>query len=58
LEQCFPNHEGDLPIGREQLVELFKVFKIPEPIFGRKEYSFEHFLNELVRPNQNLRSST
>ena len=55
LEQWFPTMKATFPIGREQLVELFKVFKIPEPIFGRKEYSFEQFLNELVRPNQNLR---
>ena len=33
----------------------FSYFKAPEPIFGRKEYTFDQFLNEIVRPNQNLR---
>ena len=38
--------------GRET---IFSYFKAPEPIFGKRAYTFDQFLNEIVRPNQNLR---
>lgn len=55
LEQWFPVLKAGFPIAVEDLKKVFGYFKAPEPIFGRKEYTFDQFLNEIVRPNQNLR---
>lgn len=55
LEQWFPVLKAGFPITVEDLKKVFGYFKAPEPIFGRKEYTFDQFLNEIVRPNQNLR---
>ena len=55
LEQWFPVMKSGFPIVIADLRKLFSYFRAPEPIFGRKEYSFDQFLNEIVRPNQNLR---
>ena len=55
LEQWFPVLKAGFPISVEDLKKVFGYFKAPEPIFGRKEYTFDQFLNEIVRPNQNLR---
>ena len=55
LEQWFPVMKAGFPIPIDDLRKLFSYFKAPEPIFGRKEYTFDQFLNEIVRPNQNLR---
>lgn len=55
LEQWLPVMKEGFPIGLEALRKLFVIFKIPEPIFGRKEYTYNQFLDELIRPNENLR---
>jgi exopolyphosphatase/guanosine-5'-triphosphate,3'-diphosphate pyrophosphatase len=55
LEQWFPVLKAGFPIPVEDLKNVFSYFKTPEPIFGRKEYSFDQFLKEIVQPNQNLR---
>ncbi|NCB16878.1 MAG: hypothetical protein EOM65_11975 [Synergistales bacterium] len=55
LEQWFPVLKAGFPIAVEELKGVFFYFKVPEPIFGRKEYTFDQFLNEIVKPNQNLR---
>ena len=55
LEQWLPVMKEGFPIGLEALKKLFGIFKIPEPIFGRTEYTYSQFLNELIRPNENLR---
>ena len=55
LEQWFPVLKAGFPIAVEDLKGVFFYFKVPEPIFGRKEYTFDQFLNEIVKPNQNLR---
>ena len=55
LEQWFPVLKAGFPISVDDLKGVFFYFKVPEPIFGRKEYTFDQFLNEIVKPNQNLR---
>lgn len=55
LEQWYPVMKAGFPISVEDLKKLFSYFKVPEPLFGRKEYTFSQFLDEIVRPNQNLR---
>ncbi len=55
LEQWFPVLKAGFPIAVEDLKGVFFYFKVPEPIFGRREYTFDQFLNEIVKPNQNLR---
>ncbi|MBL3540196.1 hypothetical protein [Aminivibrio sp.] len=55
LEQWFPVLKAGFPVTVEDLKNVFGYFKVPEPIFGRKKYTFDQFLNEIVRPNQNLR---
>lgn len=55
LEQWLPIMKEGFPIGLDALKKLFGIFKIPEPIFGRTEYTYQQFLAELIRPNENLR---
>lgn len=55
LEQWYPVMKVEFPIAIADLRRLFSYFKAPEPIFGKKEYTFDQFLNEIVCPNQNLR---
>lgn len=55
LEQWYPVMKAGFPISVEDLKKLFSYFKVSEPLFGRKEYTFSQFLDEIVRPNQNLR---
>ena len=55
LEQWYPVMKAGFPISVEDLKKLFSYFNVPEPLFGRKEYTFSQFLDEIVRPNQNLR---
>jgi len=55
LEQWYPVMKAEFPISLDDLKKLFSYFKAPEPIFGKRAYTFDQFLNEIVRPNQNLR---
>jgi len=55
LEQWLPVMKEGFPIGLDALKKLFEIFKISPPIFGRVEYTYEQFLKELIRPNENLR---
>ncbi len=55
LEQWYPVMKAEFPISLDDLKKLFSYFKAPEPIFGKRVYTFDQFLNEIVRPNQNLR---
>jgi exopolyphosphatase/guanosine-5'-triphosphate,3'-diphosphate pyrophosphatase len=55
LEQWLPIMKEGFPISLEPLKKLFGIFRIPEPIFGRMEYTYDQFLKELIRPNENLR---
>ena len=55
LEQWYPVMKAGFPISVEDLKKLFSYFKVSEPLFGRKEYTFSQFLDEIVKPNQNLR---
>ena len=55
LEQWYPVMKAGFPISVEDLKKLFSYFKVSEPLFGRREYTFYQFLDEIVRPNQNLR---
>ena len=55
LEQWYPVMKTEFPIPVADLKRPFSYFKAPEPVYGKKEYSFDQFLNEIVRPDQNLR---
>ena len=55
LEQWLPIMKEGFPINLEALKKLFPIFKISEPPFERTEYTYDQFLNELIRPNENLR---
>ncbi|MDR1733009.1 MAG: hypothetical protein LBR61_13055 [Synergistaceae bacterium] len=55
LEQWLPVMKEGFPIGLEALKKLFAIFKVPEPIYGRTEYTYDQFIKELIRPNENLR---
>ena len=55
LEQWMPIMKEGFPISQEALKELFGVFKITAPAFERTEYTYDQFLNELIRPDENLR---
>ena len=55
LEQWLPVMKEGFPIGQDALKKLFVIFKISEPVFERAEYTYDQFLSELIRPNENLR---
>jgi exopolyphosphatase/guanosine-5'-triphosphate,3'-diphosphate pyrophosphatase len=55
LEQWLPVMKEGFPIGLDALQKLFDIFKISPPAFGRVEYTYEQFLKELIRPNEDLR---
>ncbi|GHS96718.1 hypothetical protein AGMMS50276_15560 [Synergistales bacterium] len=55
LEQWLPVMKEGFPIGHEALKKLFGIFKLSEPAFERAEYTYDQFLDELIRPSEDLR---
>lgn len=54
LEQWLPVLKTGFPIKAETLKELFKIFKTDAPAFTREEYTYEQFLDEVIRPCADL----
>lgn len=50
LEQWLPVLKTGFPISADSLKELFVIFKVPTPEFKRAEYTYEEFLEELIKP--------
>ena len=54
LEQWLPVLKTGFPIAAEQLSALFNIFNVKEPEFKRESYTYEQFLDELIRPCEEL----
>ena len=54
LEQWLPVLKTGFPIKAETLADLFKIFKTAAPEFKREEYTYEQFLDEVIRPCADL----
>ena len=54
LEQWMPVLKTGFPIAAETLACLFKIFKAEAPEFKRAEYTYEQFLDEVIRPCADL----
>ena len=54
LEQWLPVLKTGFPISADSLKQLFEIFKTPAPEFKHEEYTYEQFLDELIRPCADL----
>ena len=54
LEQWLPVLKTGFPVKAETLAELFKIFKAAAPEFKRPEYTYEQFLEEVIKPCRDL----
>ncbi|HNZ08590.1 MAG TPA: hypothetical protein PLI88_00385 [Bacillota bacterium] len=55
LEQWKPVMKEAFPLDLEKLKKIFAVYKVALPHLERDEYTKEQFLDELVRPNRDLK---
>lgn len=55
LEQWYPLMKADFPIKTDNLRQTIKAWKIEVPEADIKEYSYEDFLNKLVKNHPDLR---
>lgn len=54
LEQWLPVLKTGFPIKAESLKELFRILKADAPDFKRVEYTYEQFLDEVIKPCSDL----
>ncbi len=54
LEQWMPVMKAGFPIGRETIFEVFDAFKVAPPELNKKEYTYDEYLNDLIKTNSNL----
>lgn len=55
LEQWKPIMKEAFPLDKEKLEKLFHVFKVKLPALKRESYTYEQFLDELIRPDKDLK---
>ncbi len=56
LEQWRPVFKEAFPLKKEQIVEVFKFFQVDAPEFKKDVYSFDEFLEELIKPCDKLKA--
>jgi hypothetical protein len=54
LEQWMPIMKGKFPIKKDEIEKVFVSFKVPTPEFKKDEYSFDEFINELIKSQEKL----
>jgi hypothetical protein len=54
LEQWIPVMKAGFPIKKETIIEVFQVFNITVPDLINNEYSYEEYLNDIIKTNSNL----
>lgn len=54
LEQWTPIMKAGFPIHITDLAVVYKAFNIPMPYFQKDEYTYEEYLNELIKPAPEL----
>lgn len=56
LEQWLPIMKGTFPLPAAEIEKVFRCFRVTLPKMARQEYTFEQYLNELIRPSKLLRA--
>ncbi len=56
LEQWLPIMKGAFPLPVSEIEKVFKCFKVALPKFKRTEYTFQQYLDELIRPSKLLKA--
>ena len=56
LELWLPIMKGTFPLPVAEIEKVFKCFKVALPTFNRSEYTFEQYLDEVIRPSKLLKA--
>lgn len=56
LEQWKPIMKGSFPLPVAEIVNVFAAFRVQPPAFARTEYTFQQFIDELIKPSKHLRA--
>lgn len=56
LEQWLPIMKGKFPLSVAEIEKVFRCFKVALPKFERTEYTFDQYLNEVIRPSVLLKA--
>ena len=56
LELWLPIMKGTFPLPVSEIEKVFKCFKVALPKFGRSEYTFQQYLDEVIKPLKLLKA--
>ena len=56
LEQWLPIMKGTFPLPVAEIEKVFKCFRVALPKFARTEYTFEQYLEEVIKPSSLLKA--
>jgi hypothetical protein len=56
LELWLPIMKGTFPLPVAEIEKVFKCFKVALPKFDRSEYTFEQYVDEVIKPSKLLRA--
>ncbi|MFH0733231.1 MAG: hypothetical protein V1773_00430 [bacterium] len=56
LEQWLPIMKGTFPLPVSEIEKVFKCFRVTIPKFERAEYTYQQYLDELIRPSNLLKA--
>ncbi len=56
LELWLPIMKGQFPLPIAEIEKVFKCFRVSLPKFERAEYTFEQYLDEVIRPSKLLKA--
>lgn len=56
LELWLPIMKGTFPLPVAEIEKVFKCFKVALPKFSRPEYTFEQYVNEVIKPSTLLKA--
>ncbi len=56
LEQWLPIMKGTFPLPVSEIGKVFKCFKVALPKFERSEYTFQQYIDEVIKPSKLLKA--
>lgn len=56
LEQWLPIMKGTFPLPVSEIEKVFKCFKVALPKFERSEYTFQQYIDEVIKPSKLLKA--
>jgi hypothetical protein len=56
LELWLPIMKGTFPLPVTEIEKVFKCFRVSLPKFSRQEYTFEQYLDEVIKPSKLLKA--